>query len=204
MNIKTFTINIGNYDAQRTDILCLKDYDLFRNNARNSRALKILAHKWFDCDVSIYWDANKFNKTELTDKEIVDKYLTDYYDIAVQLSVKKNCVYEEIKEAKKRINDYEELHILQTQEDYYRASGFPENCGTLAGFQPLIRRHNERTQRFNEDWWAEICRFSYRDQVSFPVVLARHPELRVNFCNVNSDLVKKKKSHGTKVFPKII
>jgi len=48
------------------------------------------------------------------------------------------------------------------------------NCGLI------IRRHNELVKRFNERWWAEITRWSPRDQVSFPVVRREMPEVKIN------------------------
>lgn len=31
----------------------------------------------------------------------------------------------------------------------------------------------EITQRLNEQWWSEICRGSFRDQLSFPYTLGK-------------------------------
>jgi len=38
----------------------------------------------------------------------------------------------------------------------------------------LIRKHTDRVKRLNERWWAEICRGSLRDQISFPFVWNGH------------------------------
>ena len=40
MKIKTYTVNIGNYDKLRTDIDNENNYTFFRNNARNARAIR--------------------------------------------------------------------------------------------------------------------------------------------------------------------
>jgi len=31
----------------------------------------------------------------------------------------------------------------------------------------IIRRHTKKIEQFNNAWWAEYCRFSVRDQLSF-------------------------------------
>lgn len=199
--IVQYTTNIGSYDPPRKDLLNL-EYDLFRNNARNSRAVKILSHKFIECDISIYWDANMFCALDLTSEQIVKKYLCDY-DIAVHRSSPKGCVYEEIEAAlRSRVVDPQEREILIAQGEYYKSIGIPKHIGTLAGYQPLIRRHNDRIKRFNEDWWSEMCRWSYRDQVSFPVVLQRHPDLKVNWTDL-SELGRKSHRHAKFIHPKI-
>ena len=49
----------------------------------------------------------------------------------------------------------------------------------------IIRRNVPTVNQFNEAWWAEICRWGQRDQLSLPVVLARFPELRLKPIELN-------------------
>ena len=56
---------------------------------------------------------------------------------------------------------------------------------------------------FNEAWWAEICRWSYRDQVSFPYVLSKFPNLKISFVQLN-EIRDKLYHHGLKTHPKIL
>lgn len=198
MKIVQYTINIGEYDPPRKDILSLDDYDLFRNDARNSRAAKILSHKFIDADVSIYWDASRSNATGLDSEGLVAKYLGTYDMAAMRCSTGKDCIYQEIEGAKQRVKHQSEIKLLDQQAEYYRKIGVPEHLGTLAGFQPLIRKHNEKMKAFNNDWWAEMCRFSYRDQVSFPVMLWLHPEINVNWVNFDGVCLKIS-THGNKI-----
>lgn len=198
MKIVQYTVNIGEYDPPRKDLLSLDDYDLFRNDARNSRAAKILSHKFIDADVSIYWDASRANVTGLSSEGLVSKYLGDYDIAAMKCSTGKDCVYQEIEGAKMRVKHDSEKRILDQQAEHYRKIGVPEHLGNLAGFQPLIRKHNKKMQAFNNDWWAEICRWSYRDQVSFPVMLWMHPEINVNWVNFDG-VCGKLSAHGNKI-----
>jgi hypothetical protein len=198
MKIVEFTVNIGNYDPVRQDLANINNYNLFRNNARNSRCIKILAHKFVDADVSIYYDSHVKCKAGITKEMIVENYLGDG-DICIIKSKKR--VYDEVKAAINRIADTEERNILLAQGEYYKQHGF-DNL-KVYGYQPLIRRHNKITEQFNESWWAEICKWSYRDQVSFPVILRQFPELRVKFVDL-TEISIKMYCHGRKIFPKIV
>lgn len=201
MKIKTYTVNIGGYDAQREDIENINNYTLFRNNARNSRMIKILPHKFFDADFSIYCDSHIKIKDEFTHEWLITNVLKDA-DMCVAICRTKDCLYQEIEAAKTRLNDKEELELLVKQGEHYRAIGYPEHNG-LYGYQPLIRKHSPIMIEFCESWWAELCRWSYRDQVSFPYVLSKFPELKLSYVDL-SLYYNKLSSHGTKVFPKII
>ena len=41
-------------------------------------------------------------------------------------------------------------------------------------------------ERFNNAWWSEICRWSSRDQLSFPYVLSKFPKLKINVIEGNA------------------
>ena len=195
MIIKQYTVNIGNYDKPRKDIPCITNIDLFKSNARNSRMPKILSHKFIDADISVYWDANQFLKPGLDFEKVVLEALGDNDIVVQKCSVGRDCVYEEIEAAKKRVSTYQELEKLTEQANYYRSIGFPEHCGTLAGYQPLIRRHTPIIEAFNEAWWAEMCKYSYRDQCSFPVILAQFPDLKVSWYKEFLDIAFRTERH---------
>lgn len=201
MKIVEFTINIGGYDKPRTDLININNCDIFRNNARNSRCIKILAHKYIDADFSIYYDSNKRKNTTLTNEEIIDKYLGDGDICVTYRRGTKSCVYDEIERAKRRINDPGELQIINEQYEHYRSIGIPENIG-VCGYQPLIRRHSQMMNEFNEAWWAEMCRWSYRDQVCFPVVLLQFPKLKVREVEL-SEIMEKLYPHAHSYYPTI-
>ena len=173
---------------------CITEVDLDASNARKSRLPKIMSHLFFDCDISVYCDANIHLKSSVKIEEVVDKYLKDA-DILVQKHFMRDCVYEEIEAAKARVKTKEEIELLNKQSEHYKSIGFPVHCKTLAGYQPLIRRHNDRVKAFNEAWWNEISQFSYRDQCSFPVVLSRFPDLKVAWIKDFADITKRKYKH---------
>jgi hypothetical protein len=196
--IKQYTVNIGNYDSIRKDIPCITNIDLFKSNPRNSRLPKILSHKYIKADISVYWDANHFLKPELDFEKTILETIEDYDIVAQKCSIGRDCVYQEIEAAKTRVSSHEEIELLTKQAEYYKSIGFPEHCKTLAGYQPLIRRHNKIIKEFNEAWWAEICRYSYRDQCSFPVILSQFPEIKVKWVNDFTQIVYRTQRHKIK------
>jgi hypothetical protein len=196
--IKQYTVNIGGYDPERKDISCITDIDLFQSNARNSRLPKILSHKYVKCDVSVYWDANHYMHPELDFEKTILELIEGYDIVAQRCSIGRDCVYQEIEAAKTRVSSFKEINLLTKQAEYYRSINFPEHCKTLAGYQPLIRRHNDIIKRFNESWWAEICRYSYRDQCSFPVILSQFPEIKVNWIDDFTKIAYRTKRHKVK------
>lgn len=59
------------------------------------------------------------------------------------------------------------------QAEAYRRDGHPENWGLWA-CGSLARKRSPEMDAAMEDWWAECVRWTYQDQVSFPVVMRRH------------------------------
>lgn len=86
---------------------------------------------------------------------------------------------------------------LDEQIEHYRKKNFPEGYG-LGECNVIVRRHCPIVERFNNDWWSEICRWSFRDQISFPYVLYKTKDLKVNFIKGNPRKHKyfNYKSHG--------
>ncbi len=82
-----------------------------------------------------------------------------------------DCVYEELPQAAAQKKCWG--LPLAEQVESYRAEGMPEHAGLMAA--TLIARSpgSEAVNRINEAWWKEITRWSYRDQLSLPVVLWR-------------------------------
>jgi hypothetical protein len=115
---------------------------------------------------------------------IIDKYLGDN-DMVLFRHGARNCIYDEaIEVAKLGLDD---VKLIEEQAIYYKKQGYPEHNGLLQG-GIIIRRHNERTQRFNEAWWADYCRFSRRDQLSLMPALTKSP-VKVNMVNEHWQII---------------
>ena len=135
--------------------------DKFKDARRNSRIHKILPHTYCNTEYSIWIDGNI--KLLKTPEELIEKYLRNH-DIAVFRHPVRNCIYDEAMECAKRGLDDPENIIEQAK--YYEDSGYAKQKG-LCECGIILRRHTKKVQEFNESWWAEYCRFSRRDQISF-------------------------------------
>lgn len=138
----------------------IDSYDKFKDNRRNSRIQKIMPHKYFDSEFTIWIDGNM--KLLISPEELIKRYM-DGYDMMIFKHTTRNCIYDEVLQCCKLKLDNTEILIEQAK--YYEDHGYPKNKGLCEGGF-IIRRNNERTRAFNEAWWADYCRFSRRDQIS--------------------------------------
>lgn len=181
--IEVYTAITGDKDAPRNDIKVFKEYKKFVQPVMNAKIYKVLPHKFLDCDISIWMDGNIF--MNLSKEEAVKRFLGDN-DMALFIHNHCKSIYYELKFIRYALRKRPRwiLDEVEDQIKHYESIGFPGKTGmALCGV--LIRRHNDRVRRFNEAWWAEICRWSQRDQISFPVILTKHPDLKVNYIQKN-------------------
>ena len=174
--MEVYTSISNGKDEPRDDVKVFSGYDKFKSPVMNAKVYKILAHKYLDTDISIWLDGNIY--LLVRPKQIVEEWLGDS-DMAVfehnhgwtihrevevirKMFKSRPWIYEE---AKEQVKNYQDLPLSM--------------CGMI------IRRHTPLVERFNEAWWAEICRWGQRDQLSFPVVLRRFPDLKVNYVKGN-------------------
>lgn len=179
-NITVYTSLVGKYDTlsnveynanqiaftdQKSKVWEIrKPYNKFKDDTRNSRAQKILPHLFLDTEYSIYLDANI---DLLVDPQIlIDEFLKDK-DIAVFRHCGRDCIYDEAEAIVGLHKDTGEA--IGEQVKNYAKRGIKRHSG-LCECGVIIRSHTKRINELNEKWWAEYCRFSRRDQMSFPVV----------------------------------
>ena len=157
-----YTAITNGKDLPRTDIKCFGDYNNFTNPRRNAKIYKILPHLFIKTDWSIWIDGNVKLKVE---PEVLFGMLGDK-DIGVFAHPERNSVYDEAEECIKLKLDNKE--IINEQVDRYKAEGFSDK--KLGTCYVIVRRHTEEINSLCEKWWAEICRGSVRDQISFSYV----------------------------------
>ncbi len=157
--IVVYSAICGNKDKPRNDVLCFME-DKFKDPVLSAKIYKVLPHLFLDCDYSIWIDGNitlKVPPETLID--VLEK------DIAVFPHPSRDCLFDEGRFCV--LNQIgNQIEILEQLKRY---KGFPNHYG-LAGCGVLIRKHTDKMRRLSEQWWAEICRGSIRDQISFPYV----------------------------------
>lgn len=141
--------------------LFYNQFDRFKDDRRNSRIQKILPHLYFNTEYSIYVDGNI--RLLKTPEELIEKYLKDY-DIAVYKHPTRDCLYDEA--TKCAVLGLDDVEVIIEQAKAYEDAGFAKHRG-LAECGVIFRRHTDKVREFNEAWWAQWCRYSVRDQISF-------------------------------------
>lgn len=137
----------------------------FADPRRNSRIPKILPHLCMDAEISLYHDAC-FRLKE-SPEWFVREWLGDA-DVALFQHPARGSIYEEIQLClKEGIGHPPEM---EDQVERYRADKIGDGLWA-GGF--ILRRHNERTEAFNEMWWREYLRGSERDQFALAYAVQR-------------------------------
>lgn len=181
--IKVYSAICGGFDRPRNDIAVFGDTasDQFKMPVMNAKIYKMLPHKYFSSNITIYVDGNVF--LNVPPSRLSEQLLKDA-DMALFPHPYRKCLYEEYEHARKRV-PVMYRGLMDDQVRAYRRDGMPASFG-LGECGMLIRRHNKATEEFNERWWAEVCRYTNRDQMSFPYVLWKMKDrIKVNFIEGN-------------------
>lgn len=157
-----YTCQTPGYDEPRTDgIIVIPPSDIFRDDRLNAKLPKILPHLFFRSEITVWCDANVF-LSEANLQEIEKKLQSA--DVVALAHPERNCIYSEAQVCiDAGLDDAEKI---REQMKCYRKNEWPENaglygCGVLARRVGLVNLACER-------WWAQITRWSSRDQLSFP------------------------------------
>jgi len=131
---------------------------------RWARHYKAMPHRYIDADVWIWVDGNV--RLLADPREIVERYLGDA-DLAIFRHPDRDCLYVEAEFCAQKHKD--DPKTLKRQAMRYLQEGMPHKWG-LPETRCVIRRNTESIRALNEAWWAELERYSVRDQVSLPFV----------------------------------
>jgi hypothetical protein len=141
--------------------------DLFTDPVRNAKAHKILPHLYFpEYEYSLWIDAT----LELADPvgDLVAEHLARH-DVVFGRHPVHRSLEQEIEACLRETLDDPEL--IRRQVARYDVA--PNGHGAFPLASAVLRRHTPSVERFNEAWWAEISRWSRRDQLSVQHAAAR-------------------------------
>ena len=177
--IEIYSAITNDKDLPRSDIKVFSEYNKFVAPVMNAKIYKLLPHKYLDCDISIWIDGNM--RLKVSKEQLVEECLGDA-DLAVFHHNHSKHMGWEMKWIKYvwRSRDRKVYEEAIKQVEHYKELGVADSA-KMAMCGMLIRRHTPMMERFNEAWWAEICRWCQRDQLSFPIVLKQFPELKVKY-----------------------
>lgn len=179
--IVVYTAITAEKDAERDDVIVLSGYDKFNSPVMNAKIYKVLPHKFLEYDISIWIDGNIY--LNVPPETLVKEWLGEA-DIAVFEHYHRKDLYWEAKMLGSTFKHRTPWVISEVNEQikHYEKIGMPSRDEVVMGGM-LIRRNTPVVNKFNEAWWAEICRWSQRDQLSFPIVRRQFPELKLNIIN---------------------
>jgi hypothetical protein len=117
-----------------------------------------------NCDVSIWIDGSATIKVPNFEQWCLEQ-LGDG-DIALIKHPERDCIYDEANYCQ-FMAKYAGVPVMEQVMEYAK-QGYPQHDGLWAcGL--LIRRHNDKVKRFNKLWWEHNKKYTYQDQLSFPV-----------------------------------
>jgi hypothetical protein len=120
-------------------------------------------------DTSIWVDAKFLIQDDLL------QYISKYEKTKDMLSFphpERDCIYDEAKACKKLKRGIPE--DIDRQIQHYKKQNYPSHNGLFEN-GCMVRNHNESIiQRIMTDWWEELVKFSYRDQLSLPYVFRKY------------------------------
>jgi len=146
--------------AWKTYPVCQK----FKKPVMNAKIHKVLSHKYIDHEYIVWMDGNMDLKCD--PHELVK--LLGEKDFAFFRHPGRDCVYQEA-DACVQLGKGD-IRQLAEQTKQYARNEYPYHNG-LCELTAFVRRNTEQANLAFERWWAEICRHSERDQVSFPVAM---------------------------------
>lgn len=189
MNIIYYTAKTNDYKLQnRSDnaIVMLGDKNYVIPQIQ-SKIYKILGHLYFpNADILVWIDYNIVSK--INEYKLVEKYLSNADLFIAKHPFRKN-IYEEFNELIKTKRFENIKNELQNQKEFYENNNFNLNKANEIGLFEcsfIIRKNTAVINELFEKWWANICRFTYRDQVSFPYVLQNYiDKIKINSQGIN-------------------
>jgi len=133
----------------------------------NAKLPKILPEYYLgDQYEYIFWVDATLSITECPEKII--KTILAENDIAVLRHPTRTCVYKEMEENILRKRD--DVLTIERQAQFYKEQGYKKNQGLYA-CGVIFRRMTDQIKKLNLSWWFNICKYSSRDQLSFPYCL---------------------------------
>lgn len=139
---------------------------------RITRYVKLHPHFLFsDIDIAIWIDHNVLIKKNFS--SIVDDFIKSGLPIATYYHPERSNIYEEAEECLKRKLDNPET--IKRQISIYREKGFSHDDLPDTAIMMFNMKHKSLRQILN-NWWSDLDKYSYRDQLSFNPAIAQANE----------------------------
>lgn len=142
----------------------------------NAKIHKVLIHKYIKSEFTLWIDGSVLiNKgvERMTETFLKDNDIAVYNFKSWSREEPIETIEDEIAECC-RLNkdDHKRMH------EQFKDNAYPKRVPPICTV--IFRRNNMQMERLNEKWWSEICRYSVRDQLSFPYVFHDYYEIGGN------------------------
>jgi len=197
-----YTILINNYDVlnepryvtNQWDYICLTDNPKLTSktwtiiHVKNTQHLDPVRfsrqHKCFSeiinssYDVSIYIDANIIIKNNLD--HFLNISFKDNHDISILYHPYHISLKQEVDACKNR--NLDKTDLIDAQYKHYVEQENYIDTLLHVNNRLIIRKSNlPRVQKLCQNWFEQICTWSYRDQLSFNPTLSKHPDVKMGY-----------------------
>ena len=163
-----FVDRIHECDIWKQKIGCQFSVDSKFAARRNAKIYKILPELFIPGYDYYFWiDAT--HEVIVDPSEIINTYLKNS-ELGCFKHTTRTCAYDEGKEIINLGLHYDYPENVINQLNMYNSEGFPQQTG-LWEMSCFIRKNTANIQRLNLMWWEQNCRYSSRDQISFPYCL---------------------------------
>ena len=137
---------------------------------RNAKFPKLFAHLLIPgYDYYIWHD--HYLEVSVNPEKIINDILKNK-EMAIFKHPVRDCIYDEIEAVvfhKKENN----IELLNNYKNYLEKQNYPRNNG-LFEMTSFVYKNTENVRTMMYSWWELICKYSSRDQLSFPYVLNKH------------------------------
>ena len=144
------------------------DFSLDENyrGRRNAKIYKVMPQMFLP-DYEYWFWVDSTHELIMNPYDVIENYLKDS-EIGLWKHTSRDCLYDE----GNIVNSlgYDHNHLVTNQINYYQSVNYPVNNG-LFELPALVRKNTDNIKVLNLRWWEQICKFSSRDQISFPYVL---------------------------------
>lgn len=169
-----YTAFSDGYEQERDDIKVFRSDSIFYHGVMEAKRYKVLHHLFFPYEqITVWIDGNI--KLNIDLDEAITKFLGNA-DIAIFKHPDRATVWDEFSVLRsfQTFVDKEWLQEkLKEQEEFYKNQGLPSDTPLYEGGF-IIRRNTDKVNALMESWWAQICRWQWRDQVSLPYILWKY------------------------------
>ncbi|MAH46090.1 hypothetical protein CMI37_09670 [Candidatus Pacearchaeota archaeon] len=142
-------------------------FDKVYGNRRNHKIYKMLPHLFVPGEHEAYIWIDSCQSLKMNPRKICKEYLRDN-DLALFDHPYRNCAYQEAVVCAQ--SQIEQTDYIQNTINFLQSEEYPENNG-LYEMSCFVRKNNSATQELGFKWFELTCRFSSRDQTTFPYVL---------------------------------